>query len=168
VANNEKSVADRLQRLEARQAIGDLVARYCFLLDQRRVAEVARLFASNGRYATVTPGVDVRGGDEIKNYFAGRFSVLGVTNHVVHQQIVEIADQQCDSAVGTVSSHAEICVDGKAMLVALRYDDSYIVEEGVWRFSERLMTFLYYAPVEGYAKAFLAANNLVPVRMPGR
>jgi uncharacterized protein (TIGR02246 family) len=168
VADNPAAYADRLSRLEARQSIADLVAQYCFLLDERRVADVANLFARDARYATVTPGVDVRGRAAIAEYFAGRFRVLGITNHIVHHHTAEIIDDRKGVATGAVSSHAEIVSDGTAMLAALRYDDSYVVEDGRWRFSERVMTFLYYTPLESYARALQSAGDSSSVTIPGR
>ena len=39
------------------------------------------------------------------------------------------------------------------MVVALRYVDQYLRVDGRWRFSERVMGYLYYAPLQDLAEA---------------
>ena len=78
---------------------------------------------------------------------------LQATNHIAHEQILEFTADP-DTAEGLVTSHAEVCRHGRTFVAALRYRDRYRRHEGRWRFAERLLSFLYYLPVEEYAEGF--------------
>ena len=43
---------------------------------------------------------------------------------------------------------------------ALRYEDRYQRQEGRWRFADRLLSFMYYVPVDEYAEALGALDRM--------
>ena len=143
----------RLRRLEDREEIGELVARYGLVMDNRDVDAIHDLF---------TPDVEIRSGDGVMNVvgrdeavamFEGRFSVLGPSNHFTHDRIITFDESDPDHARGLVLSHAEMNRKGRAMLTAIRYEDEYRRDETRWRFRRRLLTFFYYVQVTEYADA---------------
>ncbi|MBP7614937.1 MAG: nuclear transport factor 2 family protein [Steroidobacteraceae bacterium] len=152
----------RLRRLEDREEIGELVARYGLAMDNRDVDAIGELF---------TPDVEIRSGDGVMSVvgreeavamFEGRFTVLGPSNHFTHDRIITFDDSEPDRARGLVLSHAEMNRNGRAMLTAIRYEDEYRRDAARWRFRRRLLTFFYYVPVCEYADALgagLASRN---------
>jgi len=95
--------------------------------------------------------MEARGRDAVIEQFRGRFSALKATNHVAHDQILTFGED-VDSVSGLVTSHAEVWRNGRALVTALRYRDVYRREQGRWRFADRLLSFLYYLPVDEYAQ----------------
>ena len=46
------------------------------------------------------------------------------------------------------------------MLVAMRYYDDYVREDGAWRIADRLLKFFYYLPVDEYTAALPARDRM--------
>ena len=74
----------RLRRLEAREAICELVARYCFFIDNHDVDGIGSLFTSDVHFRSKDGVMDTAGRDAIVQQFHGRFAVLGPSNHFTH------------------------------------------------------------------------------------
>lgn len=147
------SIEARLQRLEHRDAIRELVARYCTVIDERDIDGIAACFAREGRFRSRDGVMDARGRDAVVKQFHGRFSVLGPSNHFTHDYVIWFDEQNSTRAFGVVNSHAELARRGEAMLTALRYQDEYVLEDGRWRFADRLLAFFYYLKPTEYAQA---------------
>jgi hypothetical protein len=140
----------RLTRLEARAEIQELVARYCFTIDDRDLEGAARLFTDDAVVRSLDGVMNATGIAAIIDQYRHRFEVLGVSNHVVHQVQIDMVSE--DEARGRVSSHAELWRNGRMMITALQYADRYRRTREGWRFAERVLSFLYYIPVEQYAR----------------
>lgn len=135
----DSSVEQRLQRVEDQLAIRDLTARYNFAIDNRDLDAVRLLFAQNGSFGSKDGAMRATGIDAILEQFKSRFSVLGATNHFAHDHVIWFESQT--RARGMLSVHAEVWRKEQPMLTALRYDDVYEKIDGLWRFSERLLSF---------------------------
>lgn len=146
------SVLKRLQRLEDREEIKALVARYGLVMDDRNIAEMPQLFTPDVRIRSLDGVMDARGRDEAVAMFRERFNVLGPSNHFTHDKIINFSDDT-DMATGTVLSHAEMNRKGQPMLAAIRYSDRYARHEGEWKFAERVFAFFYYIATEEYLDA---------------
>lgn len=138
----------RLRRVADELEIRNLVARYVFAIDDRDLAAVAGLFAPDGAFRSVDGVMDARGREAVVEQFKGRYRVLGAANHVTHDHVVTI--RSATEATGLVSAHAELWRKGEMMVTALRYADVYTKADGVWRFAERMLSFLYYVPLREY------------------
>lgn len=143
----------RLRILEDRAELRELVARYGIAIDDRDVAALTELFTPDGSFRSMDGVMSARGRDAVVQQFHGRFAALQATNHIAHEQILDFAADP-DAVEGLVTSHAEVCRHGRTFVAALRYRDRYRRHEGRWRFAERLLSFLYYLPVEEYAEGF--------------
>ncbi len=150
----------RIQRLEDRESIRDLVAAYGFAVDDRDTDRLASLFTTDGRFRSEDGVLDAHGRQAVIEQFRGRFAVLGPTNHVTHDLLIEFDDEDPDRASGRLSSHAEVVRNGITLVTALRYRDSYRREDGRWRFADRLLSFLYYVPAAEYAEALSARDRM--------
>lgn len=147
------SLEKRLRRLEAIEEIKDLAARYVFAIDDRDIDGVAACFAENARFRSRDGRMNASGRPAIMEQFQRRFSVLGHGAHYTHDHVVRV-NEDASAATGLVSLHAELMRNGKPMLASLRYEDFYCIEEGRWKFSDRLLSFLYYLNTEDYLALF--------------
>jgi ketosteroid isomerase-like protein len=147
---SDATIESRIHALESREAIRQLVARYCFVIDNRDIEGIAALMAPDARFHSKDGVMDACGRDEVIKQFHGRFAVLGMTNHFTHDHMIWF--EGAERAKGIVSAHAELFSKGRPMWTALRYEDTYICEGGRWYFSERLLSFCYYLDVEEYPK----------------
>lgn len=138
----------RIARLEAESQIRQLVARYSFDIDDRRVEAVRSLFADDAVLRSADGVMNASGVDAIMRQFDGRFVVLGPGHHVMHD--IQIDFESDTTARGRVSGHAELWRGGRMMVAALRYADRYRLTGRGWKFAERVISFLYYVPVESY------------------
>jgi len=145
------ALARRIRRIEDRAELRELVARYCLAIDDRDIEGIADIFTTDARFRSQDGVMDANGRDAVLEQFRGRFAALKATNHIAHDQILTFGDDP-DSVTGLVTSHAEVWRNGQAMITALRYRDTYRRESGRWRFADRLLSFLYYMPVEEYVE----------------
>jgi uncharacterized protein (TIGR02246 family) len=132
----------RLQQLEDRFAIQDLVAAYCRAIDDRDLEAFVSLFTEDCRMRHQDGRMDVSGRDALHAYYAERFPTYGVTFHYPHAHSVTF--DGTDRAGGWVSAHAEMDLGGEFTLAAFRYSDQYVRDQGTWRFSERVLACWYY------------------------
>lgn len=130
-------------------AIKQLVARYCFAMDDHDVAETEAIFADDAVVRSPN-GMDSTGRAAILEMYKGRWGNLGLSNHYTHDHVIRLDPTDPDRADGVVSCHAELWRNNQTMLVALRYHDRYVRERGEWKFAERSLSFLYYCPVSDY------------------
>jgi len=148
MADNDLTL--RVERLEAESAVRALAARYCFAIDNHDLAAVRDLFTEDARVYSRDGVMDATGRDAIIRQYEERFRVLGPSNHVSHDHWVRI--ESPDRAAGTLSAHAELWRNDQMMVTALRYEDEYRREDGIWRFASRELSFLYYVPVAEYVR----------------
>ena len=162
----QSSLESRLAEVEDRLAIRELVSRYCFAIDDRDLASVGDLFTDDAFFGSADRAMGATGRTDILRQFESRYSVMGASNHVSHDHVIEFDGR--DKAHGRVAVHAEVWRNERAMITALRYADSYVKADGRWRFSQRLLSFMYYLPVEEYRTAMgeLGRNRAGPVPLP--
>jgi ketosteroid isomerase-like protein len=147
----EPSLESRLRAVEDQLAIRDLTARYNFAIDNRDLDSVRLLFTENASFGSQDGAMRATGIDAIVKQFEARFSVLGATNHFAHDHVIWFDSDTL--ARGMLSVHAEVWRKEQPMLTALRYDDVYEKADGLWRFSQRLLSFFYYLNVKDYPVA---------------
>ena len=145
----DEDLKRRVRRLEDREEIKTLVARYVFAVDNRDMPAIEACFAKGARFCSQDGALNAVGRDEVMAQFRARFSVLGAGAHYTHDHVVWIAEDG-SAAFGLVSSHAELFRNGRSMIASLRYEDRYEREAGSWRFADRLLSFLYYVDAADY------------------
>jgi ketosteroid isomerase-like protein len=145
------SLEKRIQVLEDREAIRELITRYGLVVDDRDMDGIAACFAQDGAFRSRDGVMNARGREAVLAQFRGRFAVLGPSNHYTHDHLLRFDEQDPDRAYGIVTSHAEVVRNGEPMWAALRYEDVYLREDGRWRFLDRLLSFFYYVKVADYA-----------------
>ena len=158
-----RTLEQRVQELEDRTAIAELVARYGLVMDNRDMDAMPALFTEDVRIRSGDGVMDCQGRDAAVELFRGRFKVLGPSNHFTHDRIVTFSPDNPDEAAGIVLSHAEMNRLGQPMVTAIRYHDRYRRVADEWRFAERVLLMFYYVPTDQYVEVFrpegLATRN---------
>ena len=155
-------LARRLQRLEDRFAIQDLVVNYATLLDDAQWDALGELFTSDGVFGS--PHSTTQGRAAVVENFKVKHAPFTWTWHDPHGQSVEFIDE--DNARGTVIGYAELGNDEGTIVTSIRYLDDYRREDGRWRFARRTVLSLY-----GLTDADRADGGLTQAdrrRWPGR
>ena len=127
----------RLDRLEARDEIRQLISKYALALDMRDMDAMANLFVED-----VAAGAGKRGrqalrdwlGDTMRKQFDG-------TSHHVGTTIIEFVD--ADNAVGIVYSKNEHETGPEWVIMQMMYFDRYERRNGRWLFRRRLPLYWY-------------------------
>ncbi|MER2533872.1 MAG: nuclear transport factor 2 family protein [Rhizobiaceae bacterium] len=141
----------RLRRLEDRDFIRRLAGLYALAMDDRDMNLVADIFTADAVLTWKGGSPRYEGREAIVAFYRERLAPTGPSFHVTHDQIVDWDGQDADKATGLVLGHAETFSGGRQFVSAIRYEDFYAREDGVWRFAQRTLTFLYQTPVDRYA-----------------
>lgn len=156
------SLEQRVQRLEDRFAINDLVVQYATLLDDAQWDAVGELFAEDGVFAS--PNSTTRGRAAIVANFRAKHAPFPATWHDPHGITVTFDDD--DHARGTVIAYAELGQPGLTLATSIRYQDDYVRADGRWRFAARHVLSLYGMPLSELAAGGLGEADRK--RWPGR
>ncbi len=118
-------------------ALLGLANRYAQAVDRRDADGLAALFTEDG--GLDRPGASWRGHEQLRAIVARLNTLYGSTFHTVRNQTVTI---DCDSAEGEtycVAMHMMPLVDGvqKRMDMGIRYQDSFVRQNGTWLFARR-------------------------------
>lgn len=167
-----KSLADRIDRLESREAIRSLVTDYAVACDVHDIPRLTDLFTADARFGSPNGKMVSSGRDAIRDMFISTFRIRGPAYHWTHDVQVTINPDDPDRASGLVHSHAETTPNGVVSIAAMKYHDTYRREDGIWRFASREITFLYYVPYAQYGAALnqekrvLMGGDLMPADYP--
>lgn len=151
----------RIARLEARQAIADLVTLYAVACDEHDMATLMDLFTEDAVFTSPSGMMMADGRHAIEEMFVNLFKVRGPAYHWTHDHIITVDADDPTTAKGRIYSHAETSPHGVTSLAAMRYDDVYRCEDGRWRFQSRDIHFLYYVPAKDFAEALTRPDRLV-------
>ena len=148
--NNEIIV--RLERLESKEEIRDLVSKYAEACDQQDLESLEKLFTLDAEFDSPNGMLKSKGRQNILDMYLEVFKSRGPSFHWTHDVRVKMDPEKKDLATGTVYSHAETTRDGVVSLAAMRYDDQYAIEDGNWKFSKRVIHFFYYVKTKDYVE----------------
>jgi hypothetical protein len=165
-----KSTENRLRALEDREAIRELQATYCFLVDDGRFDElVDRSFAKDARcdFRLMGSGLDplvAEGHEQIRAFFKDTVGgLLRDMCHTVHNQRIAIEGDRA-SAESYFELTATDAASGEAAVGGGRYIDRYRRLGDTWRFEERRAEIHHLSPLrEGwdrqrFLRVFMAAG----------
>lgn len=154
-------LVERVQRLEDRAAINDVVVAYFLAADGDDIANVGASFTEDATFSA-SGRLSASGRQAIMDFIYTSRTHFGLTVHTPHY--AQVTFDSSDRARGIVGAHLEIVVAGSAVLGAVRYVDQYVRREGRWRISSRDMRTIYLAPWLEVGQAFASST---PVRWPG-
>ena len=142
----------RLELLESKEELRNLVSEYAEACDQQDLIYLEQLFTKDAEFSSHNGMLDAKGRQNIISMYTEVFQTRGPSFHWTHDIRVNIDTEDNSKATGTVYSHAETTRDGIASLAAMRYDDNYAKEDGVWKFSKRVIYFFYYVKTKEYVE----------------
>lgn len=145
--SEDKTLEQRIQRVEDRAEIQELAVLYGVIMDERDEPGIRQVFTEDATLRSQDGVFSANGIDEIVDTYLGRFRALGPTNHYSHGHVVRFYDDNPDAAFGLLASHAEVVRNDVPMQVALRYKDEYRRINGKWMIFDRLMSYMYYMPI---------------------
>lgn len=140
----------RIRRLEAIEAIRQLVARHALATDSRDVDALVQLYVED-----VTAPDGRVGRDALHDWFDTELRKFGTTFHLVGSHVIDLRDE--DHGDGSVHVRAEYEVEDLWVVAALLHRDAYVRRNGRWLLRGRDTRAFYAADVEDH-----------PLRVPGR
>ena len=156
-------VEARLQRIEDRFAILDLIARYYNAVDDRDIDAVGEMFCEDGVFGRWNGTDRAEGRAAIKQFYYDRLGMVGPSFHYPHAHLIEF--QSDTMATGVVTAHAEMGVEDKLVVTGFRYEDKYRKDDdGRWRFLQRLSRFFYMMSHDEMHEHY---SDPIRVRWPG-
>lgn len=144
----------RIDRLESRFEIAELVGAYCTTCDARDMPGMAALFTDDVEFVSSDGGMNSKGVDDVIAMFNRVLGIRGPGYHWTHDHTVKFDADNPDLATGTVQAHAETTPNHVVSISALRYHDTYRRDDGIWRFAKRSLTFFYYIPLAEFLDRF--------------
>lgn len=160
-----ESLTRRVEQLEARVQIAELVSGYAIACDEHDIPRLKSQFAENAVMDSPSKLLMANGRDEILAMYVRLFKIRGPGYHWTHDHFVNFDSAHPDRATGLVLSHAETCPDNEVSVSGMRYDDGYRKINGRWVFQKRTLKFLYYVPAKDYGSAL---GGTTRVTMGGR
>jgi hypothetical protein len=160
-----ESLTRRVEQLESRVAIAELVSGYAIACDEHDIERLGTQFAEDAVLDSPSKLLMANGRAEILAMYVRLFKIRGPGYHWTHDHFVHFDPANPDRATGLVLSHAETCPDNEVSVSGMRYDDEYRRIAGRWMFQKRTLKFLYYVPAKDYTQALTGTTR---VTMGGR
>jgi ketosteroid isomerase-like protein len=137
-ATTQRSLEERLDEIESRAVISDLVAGYCEGVDRRDLARFMSLWHDDAEYLIPGGRGDFIGSAEIKRSQEVIGAVWKETYHWTTNHTVSF--ESPDRAIGRSDAFA-ICVkpEGQVCHVGCTYHDVYERRDGAWKLARRLV-----------------------------
>ena len=154
------ALESKVQELVDIEAIRDLRFRYHEYINDAKFSEIAGLFTEDGDLLFGHLG-NAHGRDEINRFFGGllvkpdadgknKQPRLSRVRQFIHNHVVEIRG---DRATGFSYLEAKPVYNGESYVVAARYDDEYVRQNGQWKFKKMALTPYFMVPLkEGWAQ----------------
>ncbi|MGD0075490.1 MAG: nuclear transport factor 2 family protein [Candidatus Binataceae bacterium] len=140
---------EKVQELSDREAIRELRCYYHDYINTGKLAEIAGLFIEDGELDFAHMGQG-KGRAFQKKFFEGLSNYLSTVKQFIHCQVIEVNG---DTATGFSYLEAKPVFKGESFLVAGRYDDEYVRENGKWKFKKMKFTPYFMVPLkEGWAQ----------------
>ncbi len=134
----------RVQRMEDRWAINDLLVDYATTTDDHDIDGLASLYTEDATFDGVQGRLTGRAA--IGEYYEERLASFGASYHIPYSHRVDFESDT--EATGLMLGATELALDGQAFWIAMRYHDSYAKgDDGRWRFRHRRIEQLYAMPL---------------------
>jgi hypothetical protein len=157
-----KALEATVQELNDREAIRDLRYRYHEYVNEGKFADIANLFTEDGVLDFGHLG-KAKGKAELNAFFGnlpsdrapqpgGPATPRGISfvKQFIHNHIIHL---QGDRGTGFAYLEAKPVYKGESFLVAARYDDEYVKQNGQWKFRKMSLTPYFMVPLrEGWAQ----------------
>jgi len=154
----ESDLALRIERLESREAIRELMSRYCFIQDRGHsshadadIDDFLALCAPDFVWDNSPDGSRAhRGPAAVREYLRGLWRRFDSCMHFVHNLSIEHLSR--DRARGRSSFDAAGDIGGEAFVAAGTYEDEYVRTGAGWKFAlHREVPFFFVKVKDGWA-----------------
>jgi hypothetical protein len=125
-----EELSRRIDRVEAHLAIQQLACRYALAIDSRDLDTWVNLFVTD-----VDCGKLGKGREALKKFIDPAVRTFYRCHHQVCGHVIDLVDAQ--NATGSVYCRAEHEADGKWIVMAICYFDTYARRSGQWYFVRR-------------------------------
>lgn len=145
-----KALEAKVQELSDQEAIRTLRYRYHECINERKLAEIVDLFTEDGELNFGYLG-KAKGRAELTTFFVESVPrLLEFVKQFIHNHVVQVHG---DKATGLSYLEAKSVSKGESYLVAARYDDEYVKQNGQWKFTRMNLTPYFTVPLrEGWAQ----------------
>jgi len=131
MTQNPEELAQRIERLEARDEIRMLAHRYALAVDTKNLDALMSLFVED-----VQVGKNARGRDALRQWYTPVLAKFRSSIHQVSNHIIELKDAH--NASGVVYCRDELEQDdGQWHVGVIQYWDDYQRQDGRWLFRRR-------------------------------
>ncbi|WP_184547023.1 nuclear transport factor 2 family protein [Mucilaginibacter sp. FT3.2] len=134
-----------LEILEAKAAIREVFDTYAIYSDEDRLEDYKKLFIPDARviiYFDGKLGFDLQGTDKVIEVFTA-FTVNVKTKYHMNGQLLLNVNGDNATGIGYCKAHLVSAEDDKEYITehCIRYDDTYVRENGSWFISHRISHF---------------------------
>lgn len=139
----------RVQELEDRTQIQELRFRYHLAVNEKKPELIQDLFTANGEIDFAHLGKAV-GKTQLNAFYQNALSdLVPFVKQFIHNHIITLTG---DSGTGLSYLEAKPIFNGESFLVAARFDDEYIRENGSWKFRKMTLVPYFMVPLkDGWA-----------------
>ena len=140
-------LAERLDVLEDREAIREVVANYCRGVDQKDEMLFLSIWEDDAKWTIGDPFGNIVGIEQIRETLRGVWGVLPESHHFTTNTTINVTGRTRASAISDVDCTATD-QNGRAILIAATYLDDLRKTDGAWKFVERKVKIHYWTPVD--------------------
>ena len=144
-----KALEAAVQNLGDQEALRALRYRYHEYINEGKFAAIPDLFTEDGDLDFGYLG-KAHGRAELGKFFGGISQVLSFIKQFVHNHTIQV---QGDRGTGQSYLEAKTVSKGESYVVAGRYDDEYVKQNGEWKFKSMKVLPYFTVPLrEGWAQ----------------
>jgi len=130
-------LAEEITHLRAYQQIQQLPIRYANCMDRKDIEGLLPLFSDR-----ISMGAAGKGREGVRAFYTGAWSRFRRSVHRISNHSINL--NSADAATGHVYCLGEQQVEeDKWDRLMMSYDDRYVLEDGLWRFASRKLSFWF-------------------------
>lgn len=139
----------KVEELQSRNEIQELRFRYHLAVNEKKPEMIQDLFAENGEIDFAHLG-KASGRSGLNTFYQQALSdLVPFVKQFIHNHIITLKG---DTGTGLSYLEAKPIFNGESFLVAARFDDEYIRENGQWKFRKMTLVPYFMVPLkEGWA-----------------
>ncbi|MGH7965506.1 MAG: nuclear transport factor 2 family protein, partial [Candidatus Binatia bacterium] len=143
------ALENQVQELRDRTELQELRFRYHLAVNEKNPEMIPDLFAENGEIDFAHFG-KVQGKEKLAAFYRQALSELvPFVKQFIHNHIITLTG---DTGTGLSYLEAKPVFNGESFLVAARFDDEYVRENGRWKFRKMTLVPYFMVPLrEGWA-----------------
>ena len=144
-----QTLETKVHELQNRNEIQELRFRYHLAVNEKKPEMIPDLFAENGEIDFAHLGKAVGKAQVAAFYQQALADLVPFVKQFIHNHIITVKG---DTGTGLSYLEAKPIFNGESFLVAARFDDEYVRENGRWKFRKMTLVPYFMVPLkEGWA-----------------